>query len=80
MNERQMQMREAEMARKQKQEEDRLWALQQETLRRQQVLADRQHKRSLREVANGTRATQEQQNMEFKSRTADLYNEKTPAF
>ena len=59
MNERQMQMREAEMARKQKQEEDRLWALQQETLRRQQVLADRQHKRSLREVANGTRATQE---------------------
>ena len=35
MNERQMQMREAEMARKQKQEEDRLWALQQETLRRQ---------------------------------------------
>ena len=48
------------MARKQKADEERMWALQQENLRRQQVLADRQHKRQLREVAAGTRATQEQ--------------------
>ena len=54
--------------------------MQQEHLRRQQVLADRQHKRQLREVAAGTRATQEQQRDEFKARTNDLYNEKTPAF
>ena len=73
-------MREAEMTRTHEKEAERLWALQQENLRRQQVLADRQHKRSLREVAAGTRATQEEQNTEFKTRTADLYNEKTPAF
>ena len=59
MNERNMQIREAQMTRKYEQDADRLWAQQQEHLRRQQVLADRQHKRSLREVAIGTRATQE---------------------
>lgn len=80
MNERQMQMREAEMTRKQEKEAERLWAMQQEHLRRQQVLADRQHKRGLREVAAGTRATQEQQRDEMKARTRDLYNEQTPAF
>ena len=68
------------MAKKQKAEEERLWALQQEHLRRQQVLADRAHKRGLREVAEGTRATQEQQKSEFKSRIADPYNERTPTF
>lgn len=73
-------MREMDMTRKQEKEAERLWAMQQEHLRRQQVLADRAHKRQLREVANGTRATQEQQRAEFKSRTKDLYNEKTPAF
>ena len=55
-----MQMREADMTRKANAEEERLWAMQQEHLRRNQVLADRQHKRQLREVAAGTRATQEQ--------------------
>ena len=68
------------MAKKQAQDEDRLWAMQQEHLRRQQVLADRAHKRALREVAEGHRSTQEQQRDEFKARTKDLYNEKTPAF
>jgi len=57
-----------------------MWAMQQEHLRRQQVLADRAHKRSLREVANGTRATQEQQRDDFKAHTKDHYSEKTPAF
>ena len=60
MDERQMQVKEAEMSRKQKQDEERMWAMQQEHLRRQQVLADREHKRKLREVAHGTRAAQEQ--------------------
>ena len=80
MNERLMQVREADMTKRTQAEEDRLWALQQEHLRRQQVLADRQHKRQLRDVANGVRSAQEQQRDEFKARTADLYNEKTPAF
>ena len=34
-----------------------MWAMQQEHLRRQEVLADREHKRKLRDVAAGTRAT-----------------------
>ena len=80
MHERACQMREAEMTKKQDKEAERLWALQQEHLRRQQILADRKHKRELRDVAAGTRATQEAQNAEFKARTKDLYNEKTPAF
>ena len=41
LNEREMQLKEAEMAKKAKEEEERLWAMQQEHLRRQQVLADR---------------------------------------
>ena len=41
MNERQMQMREAEMTKKQEQDAERMWAQQQEHMRRQQVLADR---------------------------------------
>ena len=60
MNEREMQLKEAQMTRDQEKNAERLWAQQQEHLRRQQVLADRQHKRGLREVAAGTRATQEQ--------------------
>ena len=60
MDERNMQLKEAQMAKQQKADEERLWAQQQEHLRRQQVLADRQHKRQLREVAAGARATQEQ--------------------
>ena len=44
MHERGLQMKEAEMMKKTKQEEERLWAMQQEHLRRQQVLADRKNK------------------------------------
>ena len=80
MDERQMQMREAEMTRKQEADAERLFAQQQEHLRRQQVLADRQHKRQLRDVANGVRSAQEQQRDEHKARVADHYNERTPAF
>ena len=80
MDERQMQMREAEMTRKQEADAERLFAQQQEHLRRQQVLADRQHKRQLRDVANGTRSAQEQQRDEHKARVKDHYNEREPAF
>lgn len=68
------------MSKKQAQDEDRMWAMQQEHLRRQQVLADRANKRGQRAMAEGARATQEQQKDEMKARTKDLYNEKTPAF
>ena len=57
-----------------------MWALQQEHLRRQQVLADRKLKQQQRQVAVGTRATQEQQRDEHKTKMADPYNEKVPAF
>lgn len=80
MDERSMQLKEASMTKAQEKEAERLWAQQQEHLRRQQVLADRAHKRQLREVMAGTRAAQEQQRDEFKARTKDLYNEQTPAF
>ena len=80
MDERQMQMREAEMTRKQEADAERLFAQQQEHLRRQQVLADRQHKRQLRDVANGTRSAQEQQRDEHQARVKDHYNERQPAF
>jgi len=43
-------------------------------------LADRANKRGQRAMAEGARATQEQQKDEMKARTKDLYNEKTPAF
>ena len=57
MHERALQMKEAEMLKKTKAEEERLWALQQEHLRRQQVLADRNMKKQQRAVAVGTKAT-----------------------
>ena len=41
MHERSQQMREAEMTKKYEKDAERLWAQQQEHLRRQQVLADR---------------------------------------
>jgi len=45
------------MQKKQFLDEERMWSMQQEHLRRQQVLADRAHKRSLRDMANAGRAT-----------------------
>lgn len=80
MHERGLQMQEAAMLKKMKDEEERLWAMQQEHLRRQQVLADRKLKREQRAMAESTRATQEQQRDEHKTHFADPYNEKTPAF
>ena len=64
MRERNQQLIEQEMLKKEKEEEDRLWALQQEKMRRMQVLHDKETKKKTREVAEGVRATQEQQQVE----------------
>ena len=45
------------MQKQQKEEEERLWALQQEHMRRMQVLADRDMKRQQRSVAENTKDT-----------------------
>jgi len=78
LHERSQQIREHEMTKQTKEEEERLWALQQEALRRQQVLADRAMKKAAREVAHGHRSTQEQQKTEHDKKWADPYDEKTP--
>ncbi len=53
MHERQQQMKEREMTKNTEKEEERLWALQQEHMRRMQVLEDKDQKRKLRMVATG---------------------------
>ena len=80
MNERQQQMEEQKMMKAQEKEAERLMAMQAEHLRRQQIIADRQHKRQLREMQAGARATQEQQKQEHQIAYADPYNEKGPGF
>lgn len=77
LHERAQQVREGEMKKATEKEEERLWALQQEMLRRQQVLNDRQMKKQARDVAIGHRATQEQQKTEHDKKWADPYDEKT---
>jgi len=57
-------LREQEMMKNTRQEEEKLWAQQQEYMRRQQILNDRAMKRSHREVTVGHRAAQEQQKLE----------------
>ena len=57
LHERAQQVREAEMKKANKKEEERLWALQQEHMRRQQVLSDRAMKKAHREVTVAHRAT-----------------------
>jgi hypothetical protein len=57
LHERDQQVREAEMKNANKKEEERFWALQQEHMRRQQVLSDRAMKKAHREVTIAHRAT-----------------------
>lgn len=59
---------------------EKMLAMQAEQQRRLQILADREHKRKLREVAAGVRATQEQQKTEHAALVKDHYNEKGPGF
>ena len=80
MDERENQLREAEMLKANEKEAEKLLAMQAEALRRQQVLADREHKRKLREMQAGVRSTQEQQKAEHDQLFKDPYNEKGPGF
>ena len=59
-----MQLKEQEILKKQKEEEDRLWAWQQEELRKKQILADREQKRQLRQVAEGVKDTHQEQRVQ----------------
>jgi len=59
---------------------EKMLAMQAEQQRRLQILADREHKRKLREVAAGVRATQEQQKTEHAATIKDHYNEKSKTF
>lgn len=52
------------MKRERAKEEERLWALQQEQIRREQVLQDRAMKKAHRGVAISHKATQETQKLE----------------
>ena len=64
MSERDLQMQEQSILKKQKEDEDKLWAWQQEELRKKQVLADREQKRQLRSMAESVKDTQTQQKSE----------------
>ena len=77
MHERSQQMKEQEMLKRTKEEEDKLWALQQEHLRRQQVLQDRENKRQQRAMAEGTRATHDQQRQEHNIKWKDPYGDRS---
>ena len=65
------------MLKKQKEEEDKLWAIQQEQMRRMQVLADRETKRKLRAVAEGVKETHSNQKQEFKEKWKDPYGDRS---
>ena len=80
MDERQNQLREQEMLKANAKEAEKLLAMQAEQQRRLQVIADREHKRKLREMAAGVRATQEQQKTEHQTLYKDPYAEKGPTF
>ena len=69
-------MKEADMMKKQAQEEERMFALQQENLRRQQIISDRQMKRNHRGVQNEFRQLQNTQASDHKQKWVDPYHEK----
>lgn len=62
---------------KQNEEEERLWAMQQEHMRRMQVLSDRDMKRNQRMVAENTKDTHSQQMQEHKNRWKDPYGDRS---
>jgi phosphoribosylaminoimidazole-succinocarboxamide synthase len=64
------------LLKKQREEEERLWAIQQEHNRRQQVLADRDMKRKQRSMAEATKDTHAEQQKEFRQKWMDPYGEK----
>ena len=76
LHERDQQLIEQALLKKQREEEERLWAMQQEHVRRQQVLNDRDMKRKQRAVAEATKDTHAVQQAEFKQKWKDPYGEK----
>ena len=77
--ERTQQVREANMMKQQLNEEDKLYAMQLESQRRQQILADRAMKRGLRNVQNEHREMQTLQAADKKEKWLDPYHEKDMA-
>ena len=74
--ERKMQVREAEMMKDQKKEEDKLYAQQLEKIRRDQILHDRKMKKNLRSVAEDHLMKQTTQAADHKEKWVDPYHEK----
>ena len=78
LDERAGQIRAQEAAKLSAKEQEKQWAIQQEQIRRLQILKDREFKRVAREVTIGTRAAQEQQKEEHAISWKDHYDEKGP--
>ena len=76
MHERALQVKEQDMLKKTKQEEERLWAMQQEHLRRQALLKDRELKNGNRAAAVGVSSVQQVQKTEHDKFWKDPYGEK----
>ena len=77
MNERQQHLKERDMIKDTEKEEERLWALQAEHMRRIQVLNDRDQKKKLRTVAESTKETHAEQKMEHKIMWKDPYGDRS---
>lgn len=77
MDERAQQLKEKEMQKKQKDEEEKLWAMQQEHMRRMQILNDREMKRKERMVAENTKETHQLQAVEHKQKWKDPYGDRS---
>ena len=74
--ERQQQVREQAMMKKQKADEDKLYAMQQEAIRRQQIKEDRAMKRGLRGVQGDHLDHHKTQAVDQTGRWVDPYHEK----
>lgn len=73
----QLQMQEAELKKKQDKDEERLWALQAEHLRKLQIKQDRLLKKNHRDMAQATLAHQVDQNKENKIKWKDPYGDRS---
>ena len=75
--EHQFQMQEADLKKKEQKDEDRLYALQSEHLRRMQIKQDRFLKKHNRDMAQATLTHQLDQNLENKIRWKDPYGDRS---
>jgi hypothetical protein len=73
----QLQIQEADIKKKQEKEEERLWALQAEHLRKLQIKQDRLLKKNNREMAEAALSHQLDQNKENKIRWKDPYGDRS---